>query len=168
MGKLEFKISDIPKGSSALTKELSGEDLGIDAIELRNLHLQVDFERREALITVDFDVSGQALLVCDRSLETFWADIQSSYTILFKESSDFESEDDQTAVRRLDISGNLINIETEVRDTVMLSLPVRRIHPKYFDENGELTEFDHINDERDATDPRWEALRKLKDNPSNN
>ena len=168
MGKLEFKINEIPKGSSETRLELTAEELGIDTVDYRNLEVHVTFDKREALISVDFEVSGEACLICDRSLETFWAQINSGYTILFKESADFESEDDQTAVRRLDISGNIINILTEVRDTVMLSLPVRRVHPKFYDENGELKDFEHVTDEREVTDPRWEALRALKDNPSNN
>ncbi|MCC5926127.1 MAG: DUF177 domain-containing protein [Bacteroidetes bacterium] len=168
MAKLQFKINEIPKGKSATQLKLTTEDLGIDSMEYRDLMLRVEFEKREALITVSFQISGEALLVCDRSLDTFWSEIDAEYTILFKESADFESEDDKTAVRRLDISGNIIKIDTEVRDTVMLSLPARRIHPRYFDESGELKEFENIKEEREVTDPRWEALRALKENPSNN
>jgi uncharacterized metal-binding protein YceD (DUF177 family) len=168
MGKLEFKINEIPKGPSETHLELTAEDLGLDSVDYRSLDVHVAFDKREALISVDFEVSGEVCLICDRSLESFWSDFNAGYTILFKESADFESEDDQTAVRRLEISGNIINILTEVRDTVMLSLPVRRVHPKFYDENGELKDFEHITDEREVIDPRWEALRALKDNPSNN
>ncbi|MCH8494173.1 MAG: DUF177 domain-containing protein [Balneolales bacterium] len=165
---LEFKINEIPKGKSSTTRVFKPEDLHVEGVSFDELQLAVDFEKREAVLVVDFRISGQVELVCDRSLDKFWSPVSGNYTILFKEAADFESEDEQTAVRRLDISGNIINIDTEVRDTVMLSVPVRKIHPRYFDENGELIEFEHRVEEPSTMDPRWEALKVLKENTSNN
>jgi uncharacterized metal-binding protein YceD (DUF177 family) len=165
---LEFKINEIPKGTSESTVYFTQDELGVETGEFRDLSAKITFDRREALISVNFVVSGETLLTCDRSLKEFWTSVSGEYTVLFKESADFESEDDQTAVRRLDVSGNIINISAEIRDTVVLAIPVRRIHHSYYDENGELKEFEHETSVSEGTDPRWDALRALKDNTSNN
>jgi uncharacterized metal-binding protein YceD (DUF177 family) len=167
MRKLEFKINEIQKGKSEDRLELNPVDVDIQAPDLRNLVLNVHFDKQEAVLSVGFDVEAEVLLICDRSLDTFWHSIHGSYTVLFKDSASFETEDDHMSVRRLDISGNIINIQPEVRDTIMLAIPLRQIHPRFFNENGELIEFLHIEDVEPSTDPRWDALKVLKDTSNN-
>ena len=67
------------------------------------------------------------------------------------------------SVRRLDISGNIFNIENEVRDTILLTVPLKKIHPRYIDENGEMIELDLPKEASDDIYPRWEALKNLKE-----
>ncbi|KPQ00775.1 MAG: uncharacterized protein HLUCCA01_02535 [Bacteroidetes bacterium HLUCCA01] len=168
MNKLQFRINELPKGSSQSRVFLTADELDIAEFALRDLVVEIQFIRREAMIEVDFSVEGEVQLRCDRSLRDFWSPLRGDYSVLFKESADFESEDEQTAVRRLEFSANILDIAAEVRDTVLLSVPVRRIHPDYYDEYGNLQDFNHVEGERNAIDPRWEALRALKDNSSKN
>lgn len=166
---LQFKINEIPKGKSEHRLLLAPDLLDLNGLQYRELALDVVFDRREAGLQVSFTVGVDVALVCDRSLDTYWEFVQGSYTVLFKDAADFESEDDAMSVRRLEISGNSINIEAEVRDTLLLSLPLRRVHPRFYDDDGELTHFElKTGESPEEIDPRWEALKRLKDNTTNN
>jgi uncharacterized protein len=167
MRKLEFKINEIQKGKSEQRLELNPVDAGIETPQMRNLELHVIFDKQETVLSVGFDVSAEVLLTCDRSLDEFWHNIDGSYTVLFKDSATFETEDDLMSVRRLDISGNIINIETEVRDTIMLAIPLRQVHPRFYNNDGELIDFHHYEGEQQPTDSRWDALKVLKDTSNN-
>jgi uncharacterized metal-binding protein YceD (DUF177 family) len=166
---LQFKINEIPKGKSEQHIPLASDALDLDGLQYQNLALDVVFDRREAGLQVSFTVSGEVELVCDRSLDTFWHPTQGKYSVLYKEAADFESEDDEISVRRFDVSGNIITIETEVRDTLLLSLPLRRVHPRFYNDDGELTHFElESGSSQQETDPRWDILKRLKDNTTNN
>lgn len=158
-----YKINEIPQGKS--TAEYRPEDglLDLNGMVYKELRLLVAFERREFAIRVDMGVSAEILLNCDRSLEDYWQQIEGSYSILFKAGIDEEVEEAQMSVRRLDISGNIINIEDEVRDTILLAVPIRKVHPRFYDANGELTELELPQQSVDQIDPRWDALRSLKE-----
>jgi uncharacterized metal-binding protein YceD (DUF177 family) len=160
---LSFKINEIPKGKSTERLDIPSDKLDLNGVEFRDLTVILEFEKREFAILVSFSFDGSVKLVCDRSLDDYWQSITGSYSILFKEGAEEESEDAQMSVRRLDISGNIINIEEEVRDTVLLNIPLRKIHPRYFDENGELIDLEVQIDESQEMDPRWDALKKLKE-----
>lgn len=160
---LSFKINEIPKGKSSERVSISNDELDLNGVEFRDLELEVAFEKREFAIVVSFEFDGEFKLTCDRSLDEYWQSLSGSYSILFKEGAQEESEDAQMSVRRLDISGNIINIEDEVRDTILLSIPLRKIHPRYYDDNGELIDLEVQAEESPEMDPRWEALKKLKE-----
>ncbi len=160
---LSFKINEIPKGKSSERVSILNDELDLNGVEFRDLELEVAFEKREFAIVVSFEFDGEVKLTCDRSLDEYWQSLSGSYSILFKEGAQEESEDAQMSVRRLDISGNIINIKHEVRDTVLLSIPLRKIHPRYFDENGELMDLEVQTQDNPEMDSRWEALKKLKE-----
>ncbi len=165
---LAFKINEIPKGKSTETLSIESGKLDLAGLEYRDLVLEIGFEKREAALQVSFSFTAEVVVTCDRSLEEFWHPVEGKYEVIFKEGIDFDSEDEQMSIRRLDISGNIINIETEVRDSIVLSVPLRKIHPRFYNEDGELIEFEHQTDESPEIDPRWEALKNLKDNITNN
>lgn len=160
---LSFKINEIQKGKSTERVVIPNGGLDLSGVEFKGLELDVAFERREFAILVSFEFNGEVKLTCDRSLDEYWQPLSGSYSILFKEGAEEESEDAQMSVRRLDISGNIINIEDEVRDTILLSIPLRKIHPRYYDENGELIDLEVHSEEEPTMDPRWDALKKLKE-----
>lgn len=160
---LVFKINEIPKGKSVEHLSVPDQILDLSGIPYRGLRLDITFERREMAIIMTFNFETEVQLVCDRSLDEYWHSLSGTYAILYKEGAEEESDDAQMSVRRLDISGNIINIEQEVRDTILLAIPLRKIHPRYFDENGDLIELEIQEDETQEADPRWDALKKLKE-----
>lgn len=165
--KLTFKLQEIPDGKSnktiALSKgefELNNEDL------LLNGNVEVDFYKTDHFIKITFGVDADIQLVCDRSLKPYSNVVNGSYEILFDPNPIEESVTEKETVRQISPDGAEISIEKEVRDTILLNLPTRKIHPKFLDEHGNPIEFEtqtfgEIAD-KDEIDPRWEDLKKLK------
>ena len=167
--KLQFQIQNIPDGESTSIVHLSENDLKIEKADFLSGDVSVHFYKAERFIQVKFTVDADLKLTCDRSLEKFTEHISDSYKILFNADEDDLVIGENSAVKP--IPGSLIlDIENEVRDTIMLNIPVKKIHPKYLDEEGNPEEFeikkfgDIRESEGDKIDPRWEALKKLKSN----
>lgn len=169
MSKLEFKIVEIPEGESRRTVDLSGEDLDLSPHEFKGGEIQLLFYRTLHFIRVNFHVDSDVELVCDRSLEPYIQPVESEYEVVFKVDVKEETEDENGAVRRFDFSSNTLNIEDEVRDTIFLNVPIKKLHPKFLDDEGKPKEFEtksfgdvKEDDDSELADPRWEKLKELK------
>jgi uncharacterized metal-binding protein YceD (DUF177 family) len=163
---LLFKINEIPEGKSEETVRFTESDLDLSPFSFTEGEVRVRFEKYTGQIRVRFTVVSKVLLVCDRSLEQFHFPIQADYSVLFDASAKEISEDDQTTVKPLNIPANVISIESEVRDTLLLHIPIRKLHPRFILENGEESAFEFTTEsdaeEDTIADPRWEKLKALK------
>lgn len=172
MQKLEFNIVEIPEGESQRTVGLAEGDLDLSPYEFRGGDVRLSFYRALHFIRVNFLVEADVELVCDRSLENYIQPIASAYEVLFKVDVKEETENEDGAVRRFNFSSNTLSVEEEVRDTIMLKIPIKKLHPKFLDEDGKPREFEtkkygEIQDESGQIDPRWEKLKKLKNKQKN-
>lgn len=172
MPKLEFKIVEIPDGSSERTLKLEREDLELEEYDFLGGKLDLTFYKTIHFIRVNFTIDSEVELICDRSLKSFVHPVKADYEVLFKVDVQEETENEQGAVRRFDFNSNTLDIEDEVRDTVLLNIPIKKLHPKFFDEDGNPKEFEmqsfgkvkEDNEESEMADPRWEKLKQLKNN----
>lgn len=170
MVKLEFKIDEIPEGASERTLELEVEDLYLDSHPFLGGKIKLSFYRTIHFIRVNFIIGAKVELVCDRSLQRFVYPVEAEYVVLFKVDLQEETENEMGAIRRFNFSSNTLNIEEEVRDTVLLRIPIKKLHPDFLDEKGNPLEFDiqsfgkmdEEGENAETIDPRWEKLKKLK------
>lgn len=163
-----FKIFEIPDGKSQRTVELTPEDIDLGEVPLVGGSINLEFEKAQQFIRVNLQIDATVLLICDRSLDEFEYRIQPSYEILFKNEPVVEATDINGAIRNIDQASKQINIEQDVLDTILVNLPAKKLHPRFLDEYGNPLEFETatfgISDEEGeaVTDPRWAALKKLK------
>jgi uncharacterized metal-binding protein YceD (DUF177 family) len=164
----EFRITDIPEGDSHLELDFDSEQLQLMDYPHKNGHLKLDLKKTEHFIKADFSVEVVLQLVCDRSLDTFDYPVNTAYSITFKAEATEEKTDEHEAIRNIDYISNTINIEEDVRDSILLSIPIKKIHPRFLDESGNPVDYvsdtfgDVACDDEERIDPRWEALKKLK------
>ncbi len=170
MSKLEFHIVEIPEGQSRRVLTLDEEDLDLSPYTFKGGEIGIDFYRTLHFIRVNYDIHAGIEIQCDRSLEYFEKPVEADYEVVFKVDVQEETEDENGAVRRFNFSTNTLSIEDEVRDTLMLQIPIKKLHPKFLDEEGNPKEFEsktfgNTGDEGEGEkiDPRWEKLKKLKD-----
>ena len=165
---LQFDIRDIPEGKSSKNVHLPEKYFDLDDdCELSEAKVSIEFFRADHFIKVSFNVNADLLLTCDRCLEEFEFDTSGNFDVLFEPGDVEEFESEGSAVRRIDSESLQLNIEKEVRDTILLKVPGRKIHPKFINEDGSVSEFKtrkfgDFNDEENKIDPRWEELNKLK------
>ncbi len=168
--KLIFDLQEIPDGKSERTVSLAEGDLELDdEISLKKGDVHINFLRTNHFVEVDFTVDVDTELICDRSLKPFTKHLNGSYHVLFEPDDIEDTETDKGAVRQIPAEDLVLDIEKEVRDTIMLEIPVRKIHPDYFDSEGNPEDFEtqHFGpepDDEEMVDPRWAELKKLKKN----
>ncbi|MFP8488184.1 YceD family protein [Gracilimonas sp. Q87] len=166
---LKFKIFEIPEGQSERTVDLEPNDLGLGDLAFKGGELHIEFYRTLHFVRAQFNVDVNVELTCDRSLDTYDHNIEQKYEVLFKAEEVEESADENGAVRNYDHASKQIDLEQDVRDTILLNLPTKKLHPRYLDEDGNpkkvLNEqFGDIPDEdEESIDPRWEKLKDLKE-----
>lgn len=171
---LKFRITEIPEGYSTRSLTLDSEALDIDPYEFTGGKIEIEFHRTLHHIRVNFEIRTDVELVCDRSLESYMYNVEAEYEVVFKAEDVEETEDENGAVRLFNFAENTFSIEEEVRDTILLDIPIKKLHPRYLDENGEPLEFEDRaygktdsedkKGEDEPVDPRFAELKKLKNN----
>jgi uncharacterized protein len=63
-----------------------------------------------------------------------------------------------------------MSITDELRDSILLEIPIKKLHPRFYDEHGEPLPFTKQFGTSDVPeeDPRWDALKNLKDKINKN
>lgn len=164
---LILPIGDLQPGSHSLTLTPSAENLDLDPALFRDLSVEVTLDVQERQSLVRYDARALARLECDRTAVLFDEPVRGHHALLVV-YSDEEAErqggaDDDVVVLGADGS---LDIAESVRDTLLLALPTRRVAPQAEDAEIE-TQYGALTDESgNAIDPRWEALRKLRDDGS--
>jgi len=113
------------------------------------------------------NVSGTVQLICDISNDEFSENIENDLKILVKFGEEYDdSNEDVITIDKKDSDFNLANL---IYEAVVLSIPMKKLAPSVR-ENDEYQKIldqyspKEIEEEEESIDPRWEALKKLKDN----
>ncbi|WP_420577997.1 YceD family protein [Ekhidna sp.] len=120
--------------------------------------------KTDSMITVDLTIKGIIELECDRSLEPFDYPIAVEKEIIYKYGDEEKELSEDVFVI---LKGEQeINISTFLYESISLEVPMKKLHPKFQDESDD-DEMIYISDtdeqsQEESTDPRWEALKKLK------
>lgn len=136
-------------------------------------HLMLD--KSETMIQLRFHITGTVEQVCDRSLETYDEPVETRQMMLLKFGDHNEELSDE--IELIERNTATINVARYIFEFLSLSLPMKKLHPRFRDEdeNDELSndlngkvvyQSDPDTDDTpaDDVDPRWAALRKLSDN----
>lgn len=118
------------------------------------------------MIKADLYLKGDVELICDRSLESFRFPIELTEVHYFKFGEEEEELSDELEV----ISKERISIDFDqlTYDLIALSLPSKKLHPRYQEDDedeieGRLIFSTHIVDEKESVepDPRWTKLKEI-------
>jgi uncharacterized protein len=142
-------------------------------IEKGNLVAHINLYKTQGVIKAVFHIEGTVELTCDRTLNVFDYPINSINTILYKFSDKDDELTDEIMLIRHDTA--FIDVAPVLFDFIALQIPLKKIHPDFLlpqddESNDDILIYSSVNDEKDLTDsnidildPRWEALKKLKD-----
>lgn len=158
---ISIDIKSLKPGIYTYDWDPTADSLDLDPEVFDELHVAVQLDFHPSRILAHLETTAEARLICDRTLVQFSQQVEGAHTILFSaeglvEAGD-ESDDD---VRELKSSDEEIDLTDLVRDTFVLSIPVRKIAPGAEEEEIPLA-FGTPDAGEGAIDPRWEALRKL-------
>lgn len=124
--------------------------------------------KSETMLTLDFQIEVEVELVCDRSLELFMHPISLEEQLIIKFGEDDYALSEDVMVIRKDSPS--INVGDFIYEFIAVAIPMKKLHPKFQDEDTEEEEAtliysssDEVEETNDVLDPRWEILKKLKD-----
>lgn len=160
-------LTPLSEGIHHFELEAEAQALALDPERFKNLGVDVllDYFKDRALVTLR--VFGEATLECDRTAQLYDEAVEGTYRVLYGPPSLVQdrqgSEDDEyEEVRVLHPADRTIDLADVVRDTLLLSLPARRVAPGAEDVEIKTVFGAPEGGEEPSIDPRWEALRALR------
>ena len=136
--------------------------------------VKVTLLKKKTSMLLNFELSGTVKLTCDRCLDLYDQPIAISDEILvnYGDETNFDTNSDAVTISR---DADEIDISEFIYEYSHFALPIAHYHPE--DANGnptcnpsmiELIDKYKVDETEvkteDAIDPRWEALRELKNN----
>ncbi len=127
--------------------------------------VDVVMDKHSTFLEFDLEISGTVSLVCDITTEEFRHPIENDLRILVKFGEEYDDSEEE--VITIPSTDHEFNIAQLIYESVMLAIPMKKISPNVSEEDLQILDrFRPKEKEEDEkiADPRWEALKKLKDN----
>lgn len=169
-GTYAVRISGLGEGNHDFSFELDQQFFASfehPDIKEGRIDARIILEKKPGVLTLNFSLTGKVEVICDRCLEPFLTEINTSQKLFVKPGDNpGELEDDVVVIGKDD---HEIEVGHFMYEFIVLALPYQRIHPE--DERGDpacdpdmLEKLDAhriTKEETDQTDPRWDALRGI-------
>lgn len=168
----DIAFSGLKTGKHDFKFEINQEffDLFETEQEFFNPEISVDvrLDKHTTFLEFFINVSGTVQLICDISTDEFSENIMNDLKILVKFGEEYDdSNEDIITIPHKDSDFNIANL---IYETVVLSIPMKKVAPSVRDNE----EYEKLlekyspkpieEEEEQSTDPRWEALKKLRNN----
>ena len=139
-----------------------------DEFNEASVKVSIVLEKKSTMLELNFTHKGTVNVPCDVSGEEFDLAIKGKLQLLVKFGDTFNDENEELLI--LPHGEFQINVAQYMYESIVLSVPLRRIHPGVKD--GSLKEViekleslapkeNKISEQKDDIDPRWENLKKL-------
>lgn len=142
----------------------------IDSVNGGNFEAKILLEKTETMINLVFDIKGNLVLECDRSLEEFEYPFSTIEKLILKFGE--HDEDLADGIKIINKNTQSLDLSHEIYELISLTIPMKKLHPKYTEEADDINNEGFIvystentnkeNTENTAIDPRWAALKNLK------
>lgn len=109
-----------------------------DLFETGNCQVTAQLEKTERMLRLDLQIEGTIELTCDRSLEKFDFPIQTEEQLYYNYSVDEEQDSDDDNIFYISSTTESINIAHPIYELIGLEVPMRKIHPKYAQDDEEF------------------------------
>jgi uncharacterized protein len=144
------------------------EKYGSETVSDGRFDVEVILDKKETFIEVDFKISGQAALVCDRTLEPFDFPIYENRKVVFKYGEEAQEISDEIVIITRDQDS--LDLGQYLYEFIALAIPIKKLHPRFANEAEDeeplvySTSQNETEEEKkdEPIDPRWEKLKKLK------
>jgi uncharacterized protein len=138
-------------------------------VSVGNIKMKVKLEKRSSFLKLFFKLNGWVELTCDRCLENYRQKVKHK-SELFVKFGENDYEDDE--IIWVLPEEHRINLAQLIYEYIVLSIPIRHVHPKkkgVSECNTEmLEELKKHKQQKEETeeivDPRWAELKKWNNN----
>jgi uncharacterized protein len=123
------------------------------------LKVNIEMERQQRMLILQFIIKGELLVDCNRCLEIFPLAIDGYYQLFVKFGPENAEESDDVVV--LAESETRIDVGHYIYEYIMLSVPFRHVHPYDGCDTEILKKLEQMKPVAES-DPRWDALKNIK------
>ena len=135
--------------------------VGDDLIEGGHVAVYITLEKNPNLLVVNIQEDGKVELRCARCNDPLTFPVHCDQRQIFRLAHEEQSDDLELVV--LDPSAHSINLTHYIYECLRLSLPIRPVHPvNECDPEVMKVLNEHSAEHEHAPDPRWDALKELK------
>ena len=176
---LKLKLKTLPFGTHAVECHLDESFFNLDEqTEVRRADVDVTLQvKRKSENTYHLEIAcdGTLTIPCDRCLDDLDLPVEVDYS-LNVEQMGTELDDSNDELLIVPSDWRELDAAPIVRDTVLLAIPMTHCHENEDDCNADMLDLldshlaeavpDDVDDDQSettSTDPRWEALKKLKE-----
>ena len=126
--------------------------------------VKLRLEKQERMMVLEFDISGDLHVACDRCLENFDLPLNISENYFIKFGEEYKEESESILV--IPETEYQFDISELIFDYISLAIPIKKVHPEDDAGNSTCAEsaLSRLADlkEQKGSDPRWDALKDIK------
>jgi uncharacterized metal-binding protein YceD (DUF177 family) len=146
------------------------EQFQFDEYENVDVKVNMVLEKKTTIMELCFTHKGTVNVPCDMTGENFDLKIKGKFNLVVKFGEELNNESEELLI--LPLSEFQLNVSQYIYESIVLSVPFKRVHPGVKDGTLETEAFETLdklapkeeneeNKESEDIDPRWENLRKL-------
>lgn len=139
-----------------------------DEFESANIKVNVVLDKKSTMLEVSFKHSGTINVPCDLTNEDFDMPINGDLNLIVRFGEEYNDDNEELLI--LPFAEFQIDISQYVYEMIVLSIPLKKIHPGVEDGSlqsealsklNEINVKEHEEIKEEQTDPRWDTLKKL-------
>ena len=126
---------------------------------------KLKLEKKQNMLNLDFLFSGKVKVPCDLTMEPFYIDFNSDFSVIVKFAESKDLADDKIIF--VSPSTSSIDVSNIIFETIVLETPQKRVHPGIEDRSLKsqiLDKLEHLKPKEmflNKKDPRWDKLKEL-------
>ncbi len=135
-----------------------------------NVDVNLELDKKTTLLELHFNISGYVNVNCDITNEPYNQPINNTFDLVVKFGDEYNDEFDDILI--VPHGTYEINIQQYIYELIILSMPIKRVHPGIEDgtlDSEILKKIEELSPkqkkdkktEDDDIDPRWNTLKKL-------
>ena len=161
-------------------------NIGSEDIQKGKIHAQLKILKKANVFDLSFTFNGVVVIPCDRCLDDMDFPVETTAHLIVKLGKDYSEESDEIVV--IPESEGIINLSWFLYEFIALAIPIKHVHApgkcnkqmtsklkKHLtksDDDDQSFESDDMEDviitddgmeDEEKTDPRWDALKGLKE-----
>ena len=167
--QLKIDLKGLTEATSVVEYDL-GDDFfqALDGSQLEHgaLHVSVSIRKMTGFFELQFHTEGSVVVTCDRCLDDMDQPITADNSLVVK-LGDTYSEDDDTIT--IDENEGILDVAWFIYEFTMLAIPIKHVHAPGKCNSAMTQKLAELSgtvrsgeEEEEAVDPRWEALKQLK------
>lgn len=146
------------------------ENFDYDEFESSAIKVNVVLEKKGTMLELNFKSKGTIYVPCDLTSEMFDLPVKGKFRLIVQFGPEFNNDKDELLI--LPIGEHQIDISQYIYEMIVLSIPLKRVHPGIKDGTLKTPALEKLNELRindqkkeiiqeENTDPRWDKLKKL-------